>query len=109
MPGLWGISLKVLLRMYSMYWGTSRKLRSAAREAMAPVSSSCSSWSCDTERWDGSDSRFRGPADEDGEVMARLRPRAADALVRLDFVMRDERAGVAWNDILNGLGAVTVC
>lgn len=37
----------------------------------------------------------------DGEDVDRFSPSAAAALVLLGLVMRDERAGVAWNDILD--------
>lgn len=35
----------------------------------------------------------------DGVEVDRLKPNAAAALGLRDFVIRDERAGVAWNDI----------
>jgi hypothetical protein len=98
MPAFSGMSLNMLLRIYSMYCGTSRKLRSSASEAITPVSSSCSSSSYVIVFSDGND-RFLGLA-EDGDEVVRFSPKAATALVLLGFVMRDERAGVAWKDIL---------
>ena len=81
-----------------MYCGTSRKLRSAAKEAMTPESSrGPSSWSgagcaedCDAFR--------RGLAD-DGDDTERRRPREEATLCFLDFVTREERAGVIWKDM----------
>lgn len=37
----------------------------------------------------------------DGEDVDRFSPSAAAALVLLGLVMRDERAGVAWNDMVD--------
>jgi hypothetical protein len=98
MPAFSGMSENILLRMCSIYWGTSRKLRSSASEAITPVSSSCSSSSYDIVFSDGND-RFLRLA-EDGDEVVRFNPNAATALVLLGLVMRDERAGVAWKDIL---------
>jgi hypothetical protein len=72
-------------------------LRSSASEAMMPASSNCSSSSYWSECSDGSD-LFRGLAD-DGDDVDRVKPSEAAALVLLDFVKRDERAGVAWKDM----------
>lgn len=98
-----GISSNILLLMYSMNWGTSRKLRSAAMATARPVSSSFSSSSLfdmvvvvvlvDWEDF------LRGLADE-GDETERLRPIAAAAPVLLGLVIREERAAVAWNDML---------
>lgn len=66
---------------------------------MMPVSSSSSSSSYRIDCSDGKD-RFRGLG-LDGEDVDRFSPSAAAALVLLGLVMRDERAGVAWNDILD--------
>ena len=96
-PAFSGKSLNIRLRMYSMYWGTSRKLRSEAREATIPISSSCSSSSKDIEVSDGRD-LLRGFA-ADGEDVVLLNPRAAAALCLCGVLIREERAGVAWSDI----------
>jgi hypothetical protein len=64
---------------------------------MRPVSSSCSLSLCWKDCSDGND-LFRGLAC-DGEDVDRLSPKAAAALGLLELVMRDERAGVVWNDI----------
>jgi hypothetical protein len=40
----------------------------------------------------------------DGEDVDRFSPRVAAALVLLGLVMRDERAGVAWRDMLENPG-----
>ena len=98
MPAFSGISLNILFRMYSMYCGTSRKLRSSASDAITPVSSSCSSSSYCTDFSDGSD-LLRGLAC-DGEDVDRFSPSAVAALGLLDLVMREERAGVVWKDMM---------
>jgi hypothetical protein len=95
-PAFSGMLLNMLLRIYSMYWGTSRRLRSLANEAITPVSSSWSS-SCEVEAEDGKERRF-GIA-VDGDEFLRFSPNAATALLRLGFVIRDECAGVAWRDM----------
>ena len=64
---------------------------------MTPVSSKCSSSWCGAEASDGND-LLRGLAEEKDDV-ARLRPSAATPLGLRDFVMREERAGVAWKDM----------
>ena len=99
-----GISLNILFRMYSMYWGTSRKLRSVASDAITPVSSS---WSPSSH---GSgfvfcDDFLRGLADE----AERRRPNAAATLGFLGLVMREERADVVWNDMLHQDAGVRSC
>lgn len=103
-PVFSGKSLNILLRMCSMYWGTSRKLRSVARDTITPVSSNSSSSSYEV---DGSEGRvfFRGLVPE-GDDVDRFSPKAAAALVLLVLVIREERAGVAWKDMfaLHALG-----
>jgi hypothetical protein len=73
-------------------------LRSEARDAITPISSSCSSSSKDIEVSDGRD-LLRGLA-ADSEDVDRFSPRAAAALGLRDFVIREERAGVAWSDMV---------
>lgn len=92
-----GMSLNILWRMYSIYCGTSRKLRSAVREAITPASSSFSSSSKAGALAVWLDF-LRGLLDE-GDEVARRRPMAAAALGLRVFLIRDERAAVAWNDM----------
>jgi hypothetical protein len=98
MPAFSGMSLNMLLRMYSIYCSISPKLRSSASEAISPVSSSCSSSSYEIVFSEGNERFLR--LVEDGDVVVRFSPKAATALVRLGLAMRDERAGVVWKDIL---------
>ena len=64
------------------------------------MSSSCSSSSCDILLPDGNDGLFGLAAD--GDEVVRFKPNAAIALFLLGLVMRDERAGVVWKDMLRG-------
>lgn len=101
MPAFSGIPLNMLLRMYSIYWGTSRKFKSWARFAITtPVSSSCSSSSKAVVVSAGNDRLLELAAE--GEEVVRFRPNAATALFLLGLVMRDECAAVAWKDMLKG-------
>jgi hypothetical protein len=92
MPAFSGISLNMRFRMYSIYCGTSRKLRSDAKEATIPRSSNSPSSSYEVDSSVGSD-RLEGLA-LDGDDVERLRPRADIPLRLLVVVIRDERAGV---------------
>lgn len=67
---------------------------------MTPVSSSCSSSGYEVvlDSWDD----FRLGLADDGDDVERRSEEAADGL--LDFVTRDERAAVIWNDILSKHG-----
>lgn len=69
---------------------------------MTPVSSSCSSASLETVLEVGRDGAgfLRGLAEEGVEAV-RLRPSFAAPLVLRDLVMRDECAGVIWNDMVS--------
>ena len=75
-----------------MYCGTSRKLRSEAKEAIMPISSNCSS-----SLYAVSSSVSRDLLDVfafEGKEVTRLRPSAEMALLRRLVVMQDDRAGV---------------
>ncbi|OSS54737.1 hypothetical protein B5807_01613 [Epicoccum nigrum] len=92
MPAFSGISLNMRFRMYSIYCGTSRKLRSEAKEATIPRSSISSSSPYTVDSSVGSD-RLEGLA-LDGDDAERLRPRAEIPLRLLLVVIRDECASV---------------
>jgi hypothetical protein len=92
-----GTELNIWERMYSMYWGMSRKERFEAREALIPVSSSGNSSSSSLEVDLGLDvdveEDLRRGSDDDIEELERRRS-DEPALGRREFVTREERAGV---------------